>query len=69
MIVVDNENLNDYRCDTYVPVLEQLLKKYALRLFLEVSTVTGKDLFPRLAARLNVLSCLMPLVSALMVTV
>ncbi len=54
VIVVDNENLNDYRCDTYVPVLEQLLKKYQPSLIFGGSTVTGKDLFPRLAARLNV---------------
>lgn len=54
VIVVDNENLKDYRCDTYVPVLEQLLKKYQPSLTFGGSTVTGKDLFPRLAARLNV---------------
>ena len=54
VIVVDNENLNDYRCDTYVTVLEQLLKKYRPSLIFGGSTVTGKDLFPRLAARLNV---------------
>lgn len=54
VIAVDNENLNDYRCDTYVTVLEQLLKKYQPSLVFGGSTVTGKDLFPRLAARLNV---------------
>ena len=54
VIVVDNESLNDYRCDTYVSVLEQLIKKYQPSLILGGSTVTGKDLFPRLAARLNV---------------
>jgi electron transfer flavoprotein alpha subunit len=54
VIVVDNENLRDYRCDTYVSVIEQLLKKYQPSMVLSGSTVTGKDLFPRLAARLNV---------------
>lgn len=54
IIVVDNENLVDYRCDTYVSVLEQILKKYQSSLVFGGSTVTGKDLFPRLAARLNV---------------
>ena len=54
VIVVDNESLNDYRCDTYVSALEQLIKKYQPSLILGGSTVTGKDLFPRLAARLNV---------------
>jgi electron transfer flavoprotein alpha subunit len=54
VIVVDNENLKDYRCDTYVSVLDQLLRKYQPSLVLGGSTVTGKDLFPRLAARLGV---------------
>lgn len=54
VIVVDNENLKDYRCDTYVYVIEQVLKKYQPSMVFGGSTVTGKDLFPRLAARLNV---------------
>jgi electron transfer flavoprotein alpha subunit len=54
VIIVDNENLKDYRCDTYVSVIEQLVKKYQPSMVLGGSTVTGKDLFPRLAARLNV---------------
>lgn len=54
VIVVDNESLKDYRSDTYVSVIEQLLKKYKPFMVFGGSTVTGKDLFPRLAARLNV---------------
>jgi len=54
VVVVDNENLKDYRYDTYVSVIEQLVKKYQPSMVLGGSTVTGKDLFPRLAARLNV---------------
>jgi len=53
VIVVDNENLSNYRCDTYASVLEQILKKYQSSFVFGGSTVTGKDLFPRLAARLN----------------
>lgn len=54
VIIVDNESLKDYQCDTYVSVMEQLLKKYEPSMVFAGSTVTGKDLFPRLAARLNV---------------
>jgi electron transfer flavoprotein alpha subunit len=54
VIVVDNENLKDYRCGTYVCVMEQVLRKYHPSMVFGGSTVTGKDLFPRLAARLNV---------------
>jgi len=54
VIVVDNETLKDYRYDAYVSVLEQLIKKYQPSMVFGGSTVTGKDLFPRLAARLNV---------------
>lgn len=54
VIVVDNETLKDYRYDAYVSVLEQLIKKYQPSMVFGGSTVTGKDMFPRLAARLNV---------------
>jgi electron transfer flavoprotein alpha subunit len=54
VVVVDNESLKDYRSDTHVSVIEQLLKKYKPFMVFSGSTVTGKDLFPRLAARLNV---------------
>jgi len=54
VIVVDKESLKDYRNDTYVSVIEQMLKKYKPFMVFGGSTVTGKDLFPRLAARLNV---------------
>ncbi len=58
VLVVDQEPLGEYRWDTYVDVLGQLVKKYTPFLILGGSTVTGKDLFPRLAARLS-----MPIVS------
>ncbi|MCX5802984.1 MAG: electron transfer flavoprotein subunit alpha/FixB family protein [Proteobacteria bacterium] len=54
VLVVDNEILKNYRWDTYAAVLEQLVKKYIPYMVFGASTITGKDLFPRLAARLNV---------------
>lgn len=54
VIIIDSEDLREYRCDTYVTVMEQLLNKYQPSMVFAGSTVTGKDLFPRLAARLNV---------------
>jgi electron transfer flavoprotein alpha subunit len=51
IIVVDNEALKEYRWDTYTAVLEELMKKYSPYMIIGASTVTGKDFFPRLAAR------------------
>lgn len=51
VIVVENEGLADYRWDTYTGVFEALLGKYKPYTVLGGSTITGKDLFPRLAAR------------------
>ncbi len=53
VILVDNPDLKEYRWDTYCSVLEHVIKKYSPRLIFGASTLTGKDLFPRLAARLN----------------
>ena len=53
VIVIDNEGLAEYRWDTYASVLEGILRKYNPYAVLGGSTVTGKDLFPRLAARFN----------------
>jgi electron transfer flavoprotein alpha subunit len=51
IIVVDDERLKEYRWDTYAAVLESLIKKYSPSMVIGASTVTGKDFFPRLAAR------------------
>jgi electron transfer flavoprotein alpha subunit len=51
IIVVDDERLKEYRWDTYAAILEGLVKKYSPSMVLGASTVTGKDFFPRLAAR------------------
>jgi electron transfer flavoprotein alpha subunit len=51
VIVVDDEALKEYRWDTYTAVFERLIKKYNPYVVIGASTVTGKDFFPRLAAR------------------
>ncbi len=53
VIVVDQEGLADYRWDTYVQAMESLIRKYQPAMVFGASTVTGKDFFPRLAARLK----------------
>lgn len=53
VIVVDNDKLNHYRWDTFTSVMEHLIKKYNPYALFGTSSVTGKDLFPRLAARLR----------------
>jgi electron transfer flavoprotein alpha subunit len=53
IIVVDKDILKEYRWDTYTHVMEYLIKKYNPHMVFGASTVTGKDLFPRLAARLD----------------
>jgi electron transfer flavoprotein alpha subunit len=51
IIVVDDEVLKEYRWDTYTAVFEGLMKKYIPSMVIGASTITGKDFFPRLAAR------------------
>ncbi len=53
VIVVENPALKDYRWDTYTDALHQIITKYAPSMVFASSTATGKDLFPRLAARLK----------------
>jgi electron transfer flavoprotein alpha subunit len=53
VIVVDNPALKEYRNDTYVNTLEWLILKYDPAFVFGAATSTGKDLFPRLAARLG----------------
>lgn len=53
VIVVNNEKLTNYRWDTFTQVMEQLIKKYKPYAVFGASTITGKDIFPRLAARFN----------------
>jgi len=53
VIVVNNEKLKSYRWDTFAHVMEQLIKKYKPYVVFGASTITGKDIFPRLAAKFN----------------
>jgi len=53
VLVVDNVKLSKYRWDTFLSVMEQIIKKYKPYAMFGPSTTTGKDVFPRLAARLN----------------
>ncbi len=53
VIVVDQADLEDYRWDTFTTVMENIINKYAPSLVFGASTATGKDFFPRLAARLG----------------
>ena len=53
VIVVDNELLKEYSWDIYTAVFAELIKRYDPCMVFGPSTVTGKDFFPRLAARLK----------------
>jgi electron transfer flavoprotein alpha subunit len=53
VIVVDTPVLKDYRWDTYTEALYMLITKYTPSMVFAPSTMTGKDFFPRLSARLN----------------
>lgn len=50
---VDNPALAQYTTDAYTSVLTDLLKQHQPSIFLCGSTVTGKDLSPRVASRLQ----------------
>lgn len=53
VICVDHPDLQDYRFDAYASALAPIIVKHAPSLVFGASTATGKDLFPRLAARLK----------------
>ncbi|HOP85846.1 MAG TPA: electron transfer flavoprotein subunit alpha/FixB family protein [Syntrophorhabdaceae bacterium] len=53
VIIIDGEVYKDYRWDTYTDALEFITKKYSPFLIIGASTITGKDLFPRLTARIG----------------
>lgn len=53
IIFLDSEELKDYNWDTYGSALEQILRKYDPMIVLGTSSVIGKDLFPRIAARMK----------------
>jgi electron transfer flavoprotein alpha subunit len=53
VVVVDKETLKEYRWDSYTSIMEGLIKKYQPAMVFGASTLTGRDLFARLAARLD----------------
>ncbi len=52
-IIVDDESLSDYSWDSTGSAFQEILTKYQPVIVLGTSSMTGKDLFPRLAARLQ----------------
>jgi len=51
--VVDDPLLKDYQTDSYVPVMEKVVKQAMPQVLLMGQTSIGRDLAPRLAFRLN----------------
>jgi electron transfer flavoprotein alpha subunit len=51
--VVDNTLFKDYQTDSYVPVMEKVVKRVLPQILLMGQTSIGRDLAPRLAFRLN----------------
>ena len=51
--VVEHEMLNQYTTDGYTKALTDLVEQHQPSILLGGATVTGKDLFPRVAARLE----------------
>ena len=54
VLAVDNPALAHYLADAYAAALEQLVSRNEVSLLLATSTAQGKDMLPRVAARLNV---------------
>ncbi|MCS6925190.1 MAG: electron transfer flavoprotein subunit alpha/FixB family protein [Candidatus Binatia bacterium] len=54
VLAVSNPALAHYLADSYAAVLSQLVTAYDISLLLATSTAVGKDLLPRVAARLGV---------------
>src|SRR5215475_11560143 len=54
VLAADDPSLAHYLADAYAATIEQLIKANDISLFVATSTAIGKDLLPRLAARLGV---------------
>lgn len=54
VIAADDAQLANYLADAYAATLEQLIKANDVSLLVATSTAVGKDLLPRVAARLGV---------------
>src|SRR5262245_2461479 len=53
VFVVDGDALEHYVADAYTEVLADVMKQKAIELLVATSTAIGKDLLPRVAARLG----------------
>jgi electron transfer flavoprotein alpha subunit len=53
VFVAENDALEHYVADAYTEVLAQVVKDKAIELLVATSTAVGKDLLPRVAARLG----------------
>lgn len=56
--VVDDPLLKDYQTDSYIPVIEKVVKETAPQIVLMGQTSIGRDLAPRLAFRLDTVAAL-----------
>ena len=54
VLVADDPAFANYLADAHAAALEQLIKTYDVSLLVATSTAIGKDLLPRIAARLGV---------------
>ena len=54
VLVADDPALANYLADAYAAALEQIIKAHEVSLLVATSTAIGKDLLPRVAARLGV---------------
>jgi electron transfer flavoprotein alpha subunit len=53
VFVVDDPMLKDYQTDTYIQVMDKIIKQASPAIFLMGQTAVGRDLSPRLAFKLN----------------
>ena len=51
--VVENENLKDYKSDTFTKALSELINKHEPKVVLTGNTAFAEDYFPRVSARVN----------------
>ena len=53
IIVVDDPELKEYRTEPYAPALAEVIKKYKPEIMLVGATAIGRDLGPRVSARIH----------------
>ena len=53
VIVVDDPELKDYRTEPYAHALAEVIKKFKPEIFLVGATAIGRDLGPRVSARIH----------------